>query len=827
MRSVISIAIVAAACAGVAFARVGVSGVAAPVPASVPQAAAQAPAAEEPPKRIVNTKSDMMRPVAPGDSAIYLVGDFAAQHNGTVITCDSAVRYSDLHLEFFGNVLINKNTTYIYGDRAEYDGSINEARVYSDLVKVVDGDAVFYTYDFRFDTKTNTGEFSGGGVMLNRDNRLEAVRGYYFADTKELVCVDRVEMRNDEYELKGDSVVYNFGSDNAYFFDRTHIWNRDGDYLYADRGEYRKADTLYIVTRNGYILTEKQEVWSDSIDYYRAESRAILRHDLQLDDTEHKTMAFGDYGEYWKEPGDVLLTRRPAVVGYDLSQGPDTLYMRSDTILMLTRFPAREAAERAAADTTARGGAGADVAASEARRADAPAGGAAEMPEVPGKSGTPPVPNRQPGADAPGQPAAGADSLPGPGIVADSLLQGMAADSLAVAIDPLDTLTGDARKAYLKERERAAKEAKKAAAAAAKRELLAKIAAERKAKARAKLDAQAERAAQRDAARRLKAESKLAARRTRAARKGRTLSEDRARAEAADSTVVDSLAALPGRAPADSLAADTAAAAVDSLAADSLPSADTLYRLIKGFRDVRIYRADFQVVCDSMTAISTDSTIHLYIDPVLWNQNNQMTSDVMDIYTRDSRLEHAEFVGSPMMAAQLDSVHYNQIAGKQMAAYFRDNEIYREDVNGNVQTIYYMQDGEPPQITMMSVVESGAASFYIEDRQLVAIVYRTDPVGHIYPMDQIPEDQELYLKGFAWEGARRPAKTDVFDRRIRPSQREERSQLPHPDFPIMRRMEEFKTMLIEARRWTERADRVDPSTVEWMRELGFEVGQPR
>ena len=332
----------------------------------------------------------------------------------------------------------------------------------------------------------------------------------------------------------------------------------------------------------------------------------------------------------------------------------------------------------------------------------------------------------------------------------------MAADSLAVAIDPLDTLTGDARKAYLKERERAAKEVKKAAAAAAKRELLAKIAAERKAKARAKLDAQAERAAQRDAARRLKAESKLAARRARAARKGRTLPEDRARAEAADSTVVDSLAALPGRAPADSLAADSAAPAVDSLAADSLPSADTLYRLIKGFRDVRIYRTDFQVVCDSMTAISTDSTIHLYIDPVLWNQNNQMTSDVMDIYTRDSRLEHAEFVGSPMMAAQLDSVHYNQIAGKQMAAYFRDNEIYREDVNGNVQTIYYMQDGEPPQITMMSVVESGAASFYIEDRQLVAIVYRTDPVGHIYPMDQIPEDQELYLKGFAWEGPGAP-----------------------------------------------------------------------
>ena len=86
-------------------------------------------------KKIVDIKSDLSGPVAPGDSAIFLVGNFAAQHNGAVITCDSAVRYSDLHFEFFGNVLINKNTTYIYGDRAEYDGEANEARVYSDIVK--------------------------------------------------------------------------------------------------------------------------------------------------------------------------------------------------------------------------------------------------------------------------------------------------------------------------------------------------------------------------------------------------------------------------------------------------------------------------------------------------------------------------------------------------------------------------------------------------------------------------------------------------------------------------------------------------------------------
>lgn len=129
MRRLVSIAAVALAAAGVLSARSGM----------------QAPAEPEGEKKLIDLKSDLMGPIAPGDSVVFLVGNFAAQHNGAVITCDSAVRYSDMRIEFFGNVLINKNTTYIYGDRAEYDGNVNEARVYSDIIKVVDGDATLYT----------------------------------------------------------------------------------------------------------------------------------------------------------------------------------------------------------------------------------------------------------------------------------------------------------------------------------------------------------------------------------------------------------------------------------------------------------------------------------------------------------------------------------------------------------------------------------------------------------------------------------------------------------------------------------------------------------
>ena len=829
MRRLLSIAVVALAAGSVIFARGGM----------------QAPEAEQPAeKKLIDLKSDNMGPVAPGDSVIFLVGNFAAQHNGAVITCDSAVRYSDMRIEFFGNVLINKNTTYIYGDRAEYNGEVNEARVFSDIVKVVDEDATLYTYEFLFNTKENVGEFGGGGVLVNRDSRLESVRGYYYANSKELGCVDRVEMRNDEYELKGDSVVYNMATDNAFFFKHTNIWNKEGDYLYADRGAYRKADSLYKVTSNGYVLTDKQEMWSDSIDFYRAEDHIILWRDIQIDDTEHKVLAFGDYGEYWKEPGNAFLTRRPSIVSYDLSQG-DSLFMRADSMFLFTinENAERRAAEAAAADSLARS---ADSLALSGPDSLAHAAGGVDVPAD--SLGRPRSGRRPQGVDA-------ADSLATAGSVPDSLAAGGDADSPhatsssldapdrpapadslggAAPADSLanaaDTLTVAQRKALLKEAAKRAKAEEKAAAAKEKKKKLDEIAARRKEKMTARLLEQKEREEARLTARRLKAESKLKARQARATRKGRMIQIDSTALRELDSLIVlnmaeqDSLLNLL----VDSLLTDTAAMAVPADSIDSLAAPrDSIYRLLKGFRNVKIYRSDFQTVCDSMTAISTDSTIHLYIDPVLWNENNQITSDVMDIFTENQQLTRAEFIGSPMMVSQLDTMHYNQVAGKTMTAYFFNNQIYRNDVNGNAQTIYYMQDGEPVEITMMGVIESGEISFFIEDKQVVQITYRGDPVYNFYPMDKIPPTQDIRLKGFKWEGARRPSQAEVFDRRIRPSERERRSEMKHPDFPIMQRIDEHRKRLIEQRRWIDRNDQVDAATVEWMHSLGYEVGQPR
>lgn len=814
---------------------------------------------------MIDLKSDdgFQREIS-GVTLQILVGNVAAHHNGAVITCDSAVRHSDARLECFGNVLINKGTTYIYGDRADYDREKDEARVYSEIVKVVDRGATLYTYNFKFNTATNIGEYYGGGVVMDEDNLLESERGYYYSDPKDIICVENVQMRNDTYEMTGDSVIYNVETNRAQFFENTNIWNEgEKEYLYADRGSFDRDSQRYSLTLNGYVLTDEQELWSDTLDYYRNDGYVRLKRNIQLDDRTQKMMAFGDWGEYWKEPGDVFLTKDPSVISYDLSQG-DSVFMRSDSMFLYTKDPVRErlerekaeaeakaAAERAAAEEEAKqnehttaptvgkrteeqartadsGAVGtygrnenagpsddlrrkADKASDAARRGvDARRGRSGEH-KADAKSDS--VAKTE-AADSPA--AAVTDSLPADTLRADSLKT----DSLAVAA--ADTLTKAQRRALLKEQAKKERAEQKKIKAEALRKKLDEIADRRQAKRTAQL----RRMEAADSARRAKAQLRADERLRRSLAK---MAKKGIKVAPADSTVmagIDSMFAAEfmqqdssvNRMLDSLLAIYFPKIEADTLAADTL-AVDSTYRLLLGYRNVRMFRSDFQSVCDSLTFSTVDSVIHMYISPVLWNDNNQITSEIMHVITQNQQVVRADFEGKPLTVAEIDTLHYNQVAGKEMSAHFRDNQIYRNDVNGNVQTIYYMEENNPPEITMMAYIESADMTSYIEDRRIVGITYRGNPTYIFYPMDKIPESQPLFLQGFSWEKDRRPTKEDVFKRKIRESLREVKEALEKPAFPINDALDRRKERLIRRKAWSDRTDTLSVETLEWLESL--------
>ncbi len=837
--------------------------------------------------KVIDLTADIVYPLKLNDTVevMCLVGNFAAQHNGAIITADSAVRYNDKRLECFGDVLINKNTTYAYADRADYNGDINEVSLYAPIIKVVDGDATLYCYNFSFNTLDNIGFYVGGGVMVNGTNVMESVTGYYYSDTKELIGVGDVELSGDEYEMKSDSIIYNTESESARYFENTDIWNENDEYLSADAGDYDKLLDRYSFSLNGYILTNEQEMWSDSMDYFRASEHIYMRQNIQIDDTTHKSLIFGDYGEYIKNPGDMILVGRPSIINYDAEQG-DSLYMRADTfqIFTLNRFEpadsvniesASDAAEelideirqeKAAAKQSDDMHAGEhhdhdahdhahdhDHEANAASGEESPATSKSEVgrdraqtpPQGPPASGAGPRVNV--GSSKIGVPndslersvvqRSQADSIAADSVVVDSL----AADSLAVDSLVLDSLARAAdtlnfwQKTVANYKEaQAVRAAKRAEEAVARKIILDSIGKARQIIINEKLDAEAVREARRVAQRKAKMAEREAKKIRRDVARGKIKAEDTVALMAG--IAVDTTALIQELAPkqsvvSDSLAVDSLARdslAVDSLAADSV-AVDSLYRLTKGYRNVKIYRTDFQAVADSMVTSSLDSIIRLYLNPILWHDANQVTSDIMDIYTDNNQIKKAIFTGgTPIMASEITPyVYYNQVAGKVITSLFAEGAVYRNDVDGNAQTIYFMQDDKTQEVNGLMTMESGSATFYIEDQTVVGITYRTEPDYILYPLSKVPADQSLSLKGFEWHGERRPTREQVFDRAIRPSVREEKSALSRPQFPIKEALDAHRKDLIESGEWLDRNDLVAPRAEAWMESLGFKTGQPR
>lgn len=712
-------------------------------------------------------------------TALCLVGNVMFYHNGTIITCDSAVRYSEKHMECFRNVLINKDSLYVYGDRAEYNGETNMAYVFSPLIKVVDGDATMYTYTFSFNTLENVGRFGGGAIVTKGDNRLEADRGYYYADSSVVICVDAVEMQDSQYKLKSDSVVYNLDTDVASFATDTYIWNEKGEMVNAMAGRYDRVADRFELFSNSYILTEKQEVWADSIDYKRALENAVLRRNIQIDDTDQKVLAFGDYGEYWGDREEALLTARPSVISYDPEMG-DSLYVRADSILLFTeRLLAVDST--AMADSLARAD---SLAAATPMLDDAVRQQIEQAAAMTAQSDTTSV----------GEPIV--DSLTGEN-VAMQPIDSSVVDNTALASEtaPAPELTPE----QIKEQKRAAAEAKKAEVAAAKAAAKAEKAAKK-----------AEKVAAREA--RLKA--KIAERRAKRLAKIEKYERSRAKQDslAMDSIMRDSLLQHAG----DELADEQFDGPDSTMLADDTTAIDSVRRIIRAYRNVRSYRSDFQSVCDSMVVLSLDSTIHLYLSPILWYASNQVTADYIDIYTANQQITRAEFLGNPIMAEQIDSMAYNQVAGKTIEALFRDNEVYRVNAIGNGQTLYYTTDENTGEVAEFMTITCGDISFLLADQQIETIIWRGNPVYSIYAIEQVPEDQERYLRDFQWHGDKCPTVDQVFDRFLRPSRREEMLKKPQPKFPIQESINRRRKRLTDSGVWRDRDETLSPEAIEFV-----------
>lgn len=189
---------------------------------------------------------------------------------------------------------------------------------------------------------------------------------------------------------------------------------------------------------------------------------------------------------------------------------------------------------------------------------------------------------------------------------------------------------------------------------------------------------------------------------------------------------------------------------------------DSMYREMRAYHKARIYRSDVQGVCDSLVFSSKDSCLTMYHDPILWNENQQLLGEEIKVYMNDSTIDWAHIINQALTVEMKDSLHYNQVSGKEMKAYFQKGEMRKIDVIGNVLVIFYPQEEDSTMIGM-NTSETSLLNLYLKERKMDKMVMSPRSNGTLYPMDQIPPDK-MKLPTFVWFDYIRPRnKQDIFE----------------------------------------------------------------
>lgn len=191
---------------------------------------------------------------------------------------------------------------------------------------------------------------------------------------------------------------------------------------------------------------------------------------------------------------------------------------------------------------------------------------------------------------------------------------------------------------------------------------------------------------------------------------------------------------------------------------------DSMFRQVQAYRQVRFYRTDIQGACDSLIFSSVDSCLTMYYDPVLWNAGQQLLGEEIRIYMNDSTVDWAHIINQALTVEQKDSIHYNQVAGREMKFYFDGTDIYKAEVTGNVQSIFYPEN-EDSIMMGMNFIEASKLNLYRKDGKMERIVFITKPTGTFTPMFLL-DPQKMKLESFVWLAYMRPkSKEDIFQPR--------------------------------------------------------------
>lgn len=709
-----------------------------------------------------------------GQSYRKALGHARFEHNSTLLICDTALwNVNQNVINAFGNVQIIQNNTVLSSESLDYLIDQNLAQFRGALVQLRDKDGnTLRTTDLDYNTKDSVAVFRNGGALRDKDGQIiESDDGHYYSKLKTFSFTNNVNMYTDSIFVKTDDLDYNTGTNVATFGTGTNAW-RDNNMLSSQAGFYERTLEKFTFFRNVHILTENQEAWADTLVYYRVPNNVEMFGHVELLDTTRNVAAVAGYVQYIDSLSFIKLTREPAVIAIsEQGEKRDTAYIGADT-LILRSIPKCDVDSSEISNSASRlkeinvdpvteyrrkAYEAAKAAAEEARKKreeeDPNAAGASDR----GASAV------KPGGKPTGKPAGKATGT-AIGKTAGTTAGKTGDNSGGKAISKSGKLSGDA--------------------------MIGDPVTKGRQGLPAPWDDVIEYAPPRfqlpDTLRtspdtvRVPSDS-LAAKTLSAVTEPVSVTEP---AEVTNPQSPDSLTV-----PTDSLTVpgDSLTVPGDSLhvPTDSLslaPKDSTKISFIYGIRNVKVFRNDMQVACDSLAYTDLDSLIRLYENPIVWNEiKRQYSADSITVIVKNRSIDRASLMSNAFIIVQEDTLSYDQIRGTEMMAYFDSTGALRRfDSMGGASGVFYIE--ENGSLATVNKFESKMLTATLKDGNIQDLNYFDAVKTDAYPVVQMKKDEKI-LKGFDWQPDKRPkGPEDITPYKPRKSQRKVYENVPRAEF---------------------------------------------
>jgi lipopolysaccharide export system protein LptA len=215
-------------------------------------------------------------------------------------------------------------------------------------------------------------------------------------------------------------------------------------------------------------------------------------------------------------------------------------------------------------------------------------------------------------------------------------------------------------------------------------------------------------------------------------------------------------------------AGDTLFLSADTLV--SIENKDPRKKRLLAYNHVKIFKTDMQGIADSLVYVPADSTMYMYTDPVLWNEENQMTGDSVRLLIHNKKIDKIYLINNSFVVSQDSLTNFNQIKGKKMVATFKESKISNVVVDGNGESIYFaLDEQEIKSDTMvikiaytmgMNQIVCSNMKINFKEGKVNNISFYKKPDAKFIPPHEVKEP-DTRLKGFIWREEDRPEKEEV------------------------------------------------------------------